>query len=172
MSVSKYKLKSIVIHKSRCHLQEPGSASLDSKEVEKDALATAAEEWLKLTHSYANMTRNAEARILAKSGHYREALQLWKRAADDGYNKAHYNVALCYEQGKGTKADISKVTVMSCVRILLRLIKALRIKVRKILMDYNTICWLPGVFIYPRLVVRFEVTNPSSRVTLDYPLLK
>ena len=119
MLVSKYKLKLIsmmsfkliVIHESRCSPQEPASASLESTGVEKDALSTAAEEWLKLTHSYANMTRNAEARILAKAGQYREAMQLWKKAADDGYNKAHYNMALCYEQGKGTKADISKVTV-------------------------------------------------------------
>ena len=58
------------------------------------------------------MTRNSEATLLAKAGRYRDAFQLWCMAAEAGYDKAHYNVALCYEQGKGTKADLSKVMVM------------------------------------------------------------
>ena len=94
----------------RC-LQGTSSTPLQSKEVEKDALAEAAEEWQKLTHTYTNMTRNAEARHLAKAGRFRDAFQLWQRAAEAGYDKAHYNTALCYEQGRGTQTDLSKVMV-------------------------------------------------------------
>ncbi|KAK2145185.1 hypothetical protein NP493_4003g00003 [Ridgeia piscesae] len=88
--------------------KKSSSTPLQSKEVEKDALAEAAEEWLKLTRTYTNMTRNREATLLAKAGRYRDAFQLWGMAAEAGYDKAHYNVALCYEQGKGTKTDLSK----------------------------------------------------------------
>ena len=58
------------------------------------------------------MTQNSEATLLANVGRYRDAFQLWCIAAEASNGVTHYNVALCFEQGKGTKTDLRKVMIM------------------------------------------------------------
>ena len=37
---------------------------------------------------------------------------LFKKASEKGNKEAHFNVALCYEEGIGTPPDIAKVYMM------------------------------------------------------------
>lgn len=39
------------------------------------------------------------------------AFSCFKMAADHNYSKAQYNVGLCYEHGRGTTKDMTKVFV-------------------------------------------------------------
>ncbi|XP_071615422.1 death ligand signal enhancer [Heliangelus exortis] len=43
-----------------------------------------------------------------RAGHYETAYSCFKLAADRGYSKAQFNVALCYEHGRGTEKDLEK----------------------------------------------------------------
>ncbi|NXU76479.1 DELE protein, partial [Oreotrochilus melanogaster] len=43
-----------------------------------------------------------------RGGHYETAYSCFKLAADRGYSKAQFNVALCYEHGRGTEKDLEK----------------------------------------------------------------
>lgn len=40
---------------------------------------------------------------------YKMAFSCFKLAADQNYSKAQYNVGLCYEHGRGTTKDMTKV---------------------------------------------------------------
>uniref|UniRef100_K7FGD6 DAP3 binding cell death enhancer 1 n=1 Tax=Pelodiscus sinensis TaxID=13735 RepID=K7FGD6_PELSI len=44
-------------------------------------------------------------------GHYVAAYSYFKLAADRGYSKAQFNVALCYEHGRGTEKDLAKAAL-------------------------------------------------------------
>ncbi|XP_006891187.1 PREDICTED: death ligand signal enhancer [Elephantulus edwardii] len=46
-----------------------------------------------------------------KNGDYLAAFSYFQKAADRGYNKAQYNVGLCYEHGRGTPRDLSKAVL-------------------------------------------------------------
>lgn len=45
----------------------------------------------------------------AKCENYEEAFACFLAAAQQGYNKAQFNVGVCYEKGRGVKKDQEKV---------------------------------------------------------------
>ncbi|ELU12527.1 hypothetical protein CAPTEDRAFT_96009 [Capitella teleta] len=54
------------------------------------------------------MKHNRIATKLANKENYNEAFQLWEHASSKGYAKASYNLAICYETGKGVPQDMSQ----------------------------------------------------------------
>lgn len=44
---------------------------------------------------------------------YREAFMCFQAAAQQGYSKAQFNTAVCYEKGRGVDKDIDKVRLLS-----------------------------------------------------------
>lgn len=47
----------------------------------------------------------------AKSGNYKDAFICFKAAAEQHYSKAHFNVGVCYEKGRGVNEDREKVGI-------------------------------------------------------------
>ena len=45
-----------------------------------------------------------------KNGKYRNAFQLFKLGSAGGSMQAQFNLAICYQQGKGTKQNIKQVS--------------------------------------------------------------
>ncbi|ELU04399.1 hypothetical protein CAPTEDRAFT_223518 [Capitella teleta] len=80
----------------------------DIKIVNSDPLKQALTDWESLTLLYTNMKHNRIATKLANKENYNEAFQLWEHASSKGYAKASYNLAICYETGKGVPQDMSQ----------------------------------------------------------------
>lgn len=54
----------------------------------------------------------------AKSENYEEAFTCFLAAAQQGYSKAQFNTAVCYEQGRGVRKDKEKVRTQKVLSIL------------------------------------------------------
>lgn len=55
----------------------------------------------------------------AKSENYEQAFSCFLTAAEQGYNKAQFNVGVCYEKGRGVSKDREKVSIQAVHLILL-----------------------------------------------------
>lgn len=55
----------------------------------------------------------------AKRENYKEAFTCFLAAAEQGYSKAQFNVAVCYDKGRGVRKDGQKVRVQSSNVVLL-----------------------------------------------------
>lgn len=53
----------------------------------------------------------------AKSGNHEEAFLCFVTAAQQGYHKAHFNTAVCYEKGRGVRKDHENVRIQTAGRI-------------------------------------------------------
>ena len=49
----------------------------------------------------------------AKSENYHQAFTCFLAAAEQGYNKAQFNVGVCYEKGRGVSKDKEKVRIQT-----------------------------------------------------------
>ena len=56
------------------------------------------------------MSLNAAGYGHAELGNFHKAVPLWRKASDSGYSKAHFNLGLCYELGKGVSKDFRVVS--------------------------------------------------------------
>lgn len=72
--------------------------------------------WGEALRSVTAAMNNAEGVQLASHGDMEGAIRLWKKAVDEAESeKAHFNLALAYEQGLGVKKDLDKVSSDKCV---------------------------------------------------------
>ena len=58
------------------------------------------------------MAHNALGLEEAKQGNLHTAAQHFLKGSVLGYCKAKFNMAVCYEQGRGVDQDLSKVSIM------------------------------------------------------------
>ena len=86
------------------------AAELKSSSAEV-SLADALSNWGDTLRSVTAAMDNAEGVRLACHGDMAGAIRLWKKAVDEaGSEKAHFNLALAYEQGLGVDKDFDKVS--------------------------------------------------------------
>ena len=72
-------------------------------------LDEAVDSWKRFSDKYIALTLTLEGVEHAKSGAVAKAVTLWERASKFGLDKAHYNLAVCYESGHGVEKNIQKV---------------------------------------------------------------
>ncbi|XP_062250096.1 death ligand signal enhancer [Platichthys flesus] len=104
-------------HLSASHLRQ-NEASQDNTEAkdanEKDVLsdeerlAGAIQNLRQVGDSSVSVTLNIIGLESAKSENYDQAFTCFLAAAEQGYNKAQFNVAVCYEKGRGVSKDKEK----------------------------------------------------------------
>ena len=58
--------------------------------------------------NYAAAGKNLLGLHRAEAGRMKEAVYEWKESSFLGYTKANFNLALCYETGKGVKKDLKQ----------------------------------------------------------------
>ena len=79
-----------------------------SKQAEA-AFKEAVDEWCTFSNRCAAKVHNQVALHQLQRGNTPEAFRQWQLACQQGDPSAHFNLALCYELGKGTSEDLSKV---------------------------------------------------------------
>ncbi|XP_072256696.1 death ligand signal enhancer [Pyxicephalus adspersus] len=87
----------------------PVNELLGPREDHGESLNLAASRLLDLTETSVPTVLNIFGIISARdSSDYRSAFSFFQESAKSGYSKAQYNVAVCYEKGKGVAKDMSK----------------------------------------------------------------
>ena len=54
--------------------------------------------------------KNQAATEMVRKGQLMQAVELWQESSETGYVAACYNLALCYETGKGVQKNLTKVS--------------------------------------------------------------
>ncbi|XP_040200905.1 death ligand signal enhancer isoform X3 [Rana temporaria] len=87
----------------------PVNEPQDLKEDHGESLNLAASRLLDLTETSVPTVLNIFGIISARDrANYKSAFHFFQEAAESGYSKAQYNVAVCYEKGKGVAKDMTK----------------------------------------------------------------
>ncbi|XP_073477146.1 death ligand signal enhancer isoform X1 [Aquarana catesbeiana] len=87
----------------------PVNEPRQSKEDHGESLNLAASRLLDLTETSVPTVLNIFGIISARdSADYKSAFHFFQESAESGYSKAQYNVAVCYEKGKGVAKDMTK----------------------------------------------------------------
>ena len=73
-------------------------------------LEEAVAEWCSLSAQCIARVHHHLAFSALRRGSAREAFAQWQQACHQGDPRAHFNLALCYELGKGTAKDLRKVS--------------------------------------------------------------
>ena len=74
-----------------------------------DELSEARGAWSELDKHYVNIACNVAAQQHAKGGDIKRAIELWQRSSMLG--SSCFNLALCYELGRGVDVDLAKASV-------------------------------------------------------------
>ena len=76
---------------------------------EQPNLQQAGKEWEELTQQFTSLVLNEAGMQHADDGHFADAVIMWNKATSLGCAQSHYNLAVCYENGKGCKKDLEEV---------------------------------------------------------------
>ena len=82
------------------------------------AFDTFESDWSKLCKTYNSVSYNALGYQHAQQGQYKKAVSLWRKASEEGYGKAQFNLGLSYELGKGVDRDATRVCVLQVMNLL------------------------------------------------------
>ncbi len=88
------------------NLQQSESSIIDAR---KKSVRQAGREWNDLSEHFTSLVLNNAGLWHARRRRYGDALAFWDQSSSFGCAKAHYNLAVCYENGRGVDADIEKV---------------------------------------------------------------
>ncbi|KYO23804.1 death ligand signal enhancer [Alligator mississippiensis] len=94
-----------------CSSFRPAHSSKQVKTAQQECLKEAVSQLQQVFQANTSTALNILGIRSIKAGHYRAAYICFKLAADQGYNKAQFNVGLCYEHGRGTKTALGKAAL-------------------------------------------------------------
>jgi len=96
------------IHKTENLHSKNSSEDSIKAEDEVPSLEEAVDSWKRFSDAYVALKLTQEGVELAKEGSFAKAIRSWERASKAGLDKAHYNLALCYENGHGVERNLHK----------------------------------------------------------------